>query len=391
MKRFILSIFTICLIFSFTACGDNADKSVTESDLETWTEKDFEDALLALDSADTSSDTQNQNPTAGDFYEAKPEIISAAWDSGLIQINDTLIQLPIHLNEWVDKGLDYEVDYGKKSKDYLFNSGDMVYYSLILNGDTISSLFFKKETEGFETLEDMNPLIESIEVTWIWKPEHITMYFPGGLTFDDPYDSIEKSLGKATNVGESLTYMYGIDEHSSTDIFYGTCVHVNRDSQTISGFKVGKGLPENNREDLTIISFEDVPNIQTSDTHNVTLLWVPEYKQVPWGLNADRSTCSVLNYNGQKYFVSLSFSMLAQKYANPYEYNKYGDPVLDLTDESGMSRTVYRADSSYIIVCSTDEHIFKASIAFENMTDSSEDALTALQDLVIEIANSVQY
>lgn len=55
--------------------------------------------------------------------------------------------------------------------------------------------------------------------------------------------------------------------------------------------------------------------------------------------------------------------MLAQKYASPYEYSTYGDSILDTTDENGINRKVYNAGYAYIVVCSTDVHIFKADIS----------------------------
>lgn len=394
MKKLILSVITLCMIFSLISCGNDTDTPKTEKDLDNMTEKDLEDILNAMDSADESSDAVNPEGVvpAVDSFEAKQEIIDAAWDSGLVQIDDILVQLPVSLNDWVDLGLDYELDFGKKSKDYLFTQNETVSLQLIYKGEQLSSLVFKKQTETPETVKDINPIIEKINT--LRKPENVTMYFPGGLTFDDPYASIEEKLGKATEVDGNLTHKYGQIESSGssqTDMYYGINVRVNRNSQTLSGFEIGKSIQESDRKNLTTLSFENVPNMQTSDTHNVTLLWAPEYKQVPGILKTDRCADSVLNDNGKKYYISLSFSMLAQKYANPYEYISYGDPILDTTDENGMNRRIYNAGYAYIVVCSTDVHIFKATIKLKDMSDASADALTALQDLVIEIANSVQY
>ena len=96
MKKLLLSIITLCMIFSLSSCGDNEDKT-KEPDLDSWTEKDLEDALNALDSADKASGTPAPAATAIPVasYEAKQEIVSASWDSGLVQIDDKLVQLPI--------------------------------------------------------------------------------------------------------------------------------------------------------------------------------------------------------------------------------------------------------------------------------------------------------
>lgn len=83
--------------------------------------------------------------------------------------------------------------------------------------------------------------------------------------------------------------------------------------------------------------------------------------------------------------------MLSQKYASDFDYIEYGEPVFDVTDESGLRRRVYVTDYNYVVVCETDLHIFKAMISFKDMSDSSENALAVMQDLVFEIAESVQF
>lgn len=390
MKKFILSVTVLCLVLGFTACGNDTDRPMTEKDLETMTEKELEEALLALESAEESANTVEQGTAAAvGSFEAKQEIIDAAWDSGLVQIDDKLVQLPVHLSEWIDMGLDYEVDYGHKSKDYLFTQNELVRAELMYNGEMLGNINLTKKTETPETLADMDPVIEVIT---LWgKPETVTMYFPGGLTFGDPYGSIEEKLGKATSVDESLTYMYGRSGDSKSDMYYGIRISVDKNTQTISRFEIGRSIQESNREDLTTISFEEVPNGQTSDTHNVSLLWVSAYRQIPGTISRDRHVDSILDDNGKKYYISLEFSMLAQQYANPYSYLEYGDPILDTTDENGMNRKIYNAGYAYIVVCSTDVHIFQATVSFNALSDPSEDALATLQDLVFDITNSVQF
>lgn len=172
---------------------------------------------------------------------------------------------------------------------------------------------------------------------------------------------------------------------------YGISIYVNRDAQSLSAFVIGKSIQESSRENFTTITFEDVPNVHTSDIHNVTLLWAPQYKHISDFSAMDHCLDSVLNDNGKKYYLSISFNMLAMKYANPNDYISYGDPVLDTTDADGINRRVYNTGTSYVVVCSTDVHLFKARIEIKDMSDPSEDALAAVQDLVLEIANSVQY
>lgn len=397
MKKPLLSVMALCVAFSLISCGNEKDKPLTEKDPDTWTEADLENALQqAIDAADKSSGTASQETPAPavSSFDAKQEILNASWESGLIQIDDKLVQLPLTLSDWLALGLDYEVDSGKKSKDYLFTQNEQVSMKLTYNGAQLGSLIFIKETATPETMEAMNPMIEELSILPLFGwPENITIYLPGGMTFGDPYTSIEEKLGSGAEIDANLTYTYGRMKHSQSDILYGIQIIVNKNTQSICGFDIGKSLQADDRKNLTTLSFDNMPNTQTSDTHNVTLLWPSEYKLLSGGLTLQtaRRVDSVLNDNGKKYYMSISFSMLAQKYASPYEYLSYGDPVLDVTDENGMNRKVYKADGAYLVNCSTDVHIFKATIKLEDLSDPSADALAALQDLVIEIANSVQF
>lgn len=378
MKKLIASILTLCTVVCFTACGGEADKTITEADLETWSEQDFEDALEALESAEAS--VENSSEAANDTiqevsYEATEEIINAKWDSGLIQINDQLIQLPLHLSDLLALGYDYQIDLDSKS--------------LVANGENICYFSFQKTTEGSETLESNNPLIEKIDITTDLKSNRI--WVPGGLTIGDSYELIEEKLGKATEIQNGFTYKYGHLSYSVPDLCYGMQVIANQNTQQIVSITVGKSLNENSINDLTTITFQDVPNVQTSDSHNVSLLLPPIYKQIPGVLVAQRIIGTVLDYEGTNYYMNFDFSFLGEKYANPYEFLEYGDPIWETTVENGMTRKIYNAGYAYIIICSTDVHRFKAVVTFKNLEDASADSLAIFQDLVINIANSVQY
>ena len=89
--------------------------------------------------------------------------------------------------------------------------------------------------------------------------------------------------------------------------------------------------------------------------------------------------------------MNLDFSMLAQKYASPYEYKSYGEPIFNETDENGVTHTVYSSGARFVIVCSTNVHIFDGDITFKNMTGATKVPNEALQKLAIEIAKSIKY
>lgn len=377
MKKLIVSITVLLMLFGFTSCGNDENEPSV-------------DQVPTVESTDEYIGGTEQDPVedASDSFEVKQEVVDAAWDSGLFQVDDMLIQLPVRLDQWVNLGLDYEIDSGNKSKDYLFAQNEKVSLNLIYKGERLGSLIFTKQTETPETVQDMNPLIDKIYLQH--KPANITVYFPGGLTFEDPYTSVEQNLGKATEIDEYMSCVYGYADNTK-ETLYGMKVFINRNDQVISGFEIGKSMSESDRESVATISFENVPNAQTDDVHNVSLLWAPAYVQIPGMTTMQRCADSVLNANGKKYYMSISFSMLSQNYASDFDYIEYGEPVFDVTDESGLRRRVYVTDYNYVVVCETDLHIFKAMISFKDMSDSSENALAVMQDLVFEIAESVQF
>lgn len=389
MKKLLLSILTLCLAFSLVACGD---KTVTEADIETWDEEDFEKALEELDDtiASDNEETEEINIPESKSYDAKQEIIDADWDSGLVQINDKLVQFPLYLSDWVALGFDYELV--TKSKDYLFAQNDRDMVRLLVNGEQFCCYSFIKTTEGFETIDAINPIIEETGLL-ATAPKNYSIFFPGGLTFGDPYQNIEEALGKPRELTNTMTYNYGQLGYSNFSLKYGLSIGVNRNEQTIGTFQIGKNLNACIMEELTTITFENVPNIQTSDLHNISLSWFPESQEPTdvLALRDQRGARSVIISNNQTYFAEFIITLTAQKYASPYSYLSYGDPLFDETDENGMRRRLYNTDYNYLAVCSTDAYILEATLTLKNAMDASEDTYAVLQDFAIEFTKSIQY
>jgi len=389
MKKLLLSLLILCVMFSLAACGD---KTVTESDIETWSDEDFEKALEELDDSFTSDNEETEEVALPEskIYEAKQEIIDAGWDSGLVQIDGKLVQFPFSLSDWVAMGFDY--DLGSLSKDYLYAQNNKGSVRLLVNGEQFCSYSFIKTTEGFETIEAINPIIKETGLL-VTPPKNFSIFFPGGLTFGDPYQNIEEALGKPLNLSNSMVYTYGELGYSPYSLKYGLSIGVNRNEQTIGNFQIGKSLNACNIEDLTTITFENVPNIQVSDVHNVSLSWFPESQEPTdvLALRDQRGARSVIISNNQTYFAEFIITLTAQKYASPYSYLSYGDPLFDETDENGMRRRLYNTDYNYLAVCSTDAYILEATLTLKNAMDASEDTYAVLQDFAIEFTKSIQY
>ncbi len=383
MKKLLLSLLTLCLVFSLAACGEDGKKT-SDKESEKKTERDSDDNKDSKDDKDSADflDSLKEKVTEINPDEPSQEIIDASWDSGLIQVDGKLVQFPFTLSDWVAMGFDY--DLGELNKDYLYAQNQRGHVSLLVNGEEFIICSFIKTTEDYETVESINPLVE--ETGLLMKaPKNFSVFFPGGLTFGDPYQNIEAALG-APREG----YTYG---EFSYGIKYGLSFSINRNEQTINTIQLGKNLKPCPIEDLTTITFENVPNRQTSDMHNVSLSWFPESQEPTDALSLkdQRGGRSVMIYNNQTYFAEFVFSLTSQKYAKSNEYSSYGDPLFDETDENGMHRRLFKAEDNYLVVCSTDAFILKSTLKLKNAMDDSEDTYAVLKDFAIEFTKSIQY
>lgn len=374
MKKLLLSLLTLCLIFSLVACGEKNEQNT--------------------DNGSTSADSQDslkEKKAVKNPDEPSQEIIDASWDSGLIQVDGKLVQFPFTLSDWVAMGFDY--DLGELNKDYLYAQNQQGAVRLLVNGEEFITYQFIKTTEGFETIEAMNPLIGGTGLLFI-PPTNFSVFVPGGLTLGDPYQKIEEALGKPREISNTMTYTYGeLPLLSNRGFQYGLSFGVDRNVQAISTIQIGKNINACPIESLTNITFENVPNRQTSDTHNVSLSWLPESQEPTdaFSHNAQRGARSAISYNNQTYFAEFIFSLTSQKYAKSNEYSSYGDSLFDETDENGMRRRLYYTGQNYLAVCSNDFFVLEAKLNLKNAMDASEDTYTVLKDFAIDFTKSIQY
>ena len=115
-RKLLFAIAIMCLAFCMTACGDDRsskddvetrderdDEKDDKKDSEKDSKKDSKESDDEEESKDGFFDTEKEEEAIikeDGTYEAKQEIIGATWDSGLIQINDKILQYPFHLSEW---------------------------------------------------------------------------------------------------------------------------------------------------------------------------------------------------------------------------------------------------------------------------------------------------
>lgn len=247
MKKVLLFLCIFCLGLGSVACSKNSDTVTAEK-------PEVGDTDVTTESADDENNYVTDEPTEEDTTTAvveivaKDEIINASWDSGLVQFNDTIIQLPANLSTFVDAGMDYEIWLGKRAdaeKSYLIGPGEEVRLSIVINGTEFCSEKITNTSNDFLTMADINPLINDVGTEI--KPEGAVLFFPGGLTFGDSYKLVTERLGEAKEVTSDMMYVYGDFGYDGWDAAnkgivtgFGMEVHCDKNEQCISGFRVVK-------------------------------------------------------------------------------------------------------------------------------------------------------
>lgn len=389
MKKLLLSILTLYLVFSLAACGEDTEKT-SDKESEKKTEKASDDSKEDKDDKDSSGflDSLKDKTDKGNSLEPKQEIIDASWDSGLFQINDTLIQLPIRLSEWMELGFDYNPV--TNSKDYLYNCGEYMGFDLLVNNEKICTIFnIERTDEGYGTLEETDPLIESVTLSSVNILTN-KVYAPGNLQFGQSFKTIEETFGKPLlieDVGyypnEKMEYRYGyVGEHAKGPE-YGLYVGASKSTQEIEYFSVGKSMDSCSYDELVPINLP-----------YKTLLWSPDYTHKFVHESQDYSNDdrirSVFEYNGQYYVLELSSGV---SYGTPRIY--YDEIIYEETDENGVFRGVYTVSQGRQIqlYCQFNDRYFSGYLTIENISYVAEDEAPVkekLKDLLIEIVKSVQ-
>ena len=162
MKKFKLLVLGLCLALSLTACGSEEKtlSDYTEEELAELSDEELEELMEAemerLEAEEKEAKEDKEDKKSGkeskkSAKSAEPmqEILDAQWYSGLIQIGDTLIELPIQFSELLDMGFEYELyakehEMDERSKDYLFENGSATAF-FYKDGDL---MFLRRQARG---------------------------------------------------------------------------------------------------------------------------------------------------------------------------------------------------------------------------------------------------
>ena len=125
--------------------------------------------------------------------------------------------------------------------------------------------------------------------------------------------------------------------------------------------------------------------------YNISFLWATEYRLTQGITTSHKEIKSIISDAEQDYVMSITLSVLATKYLNPYEQGKLGDPIYDVTGEDGIRRMMYKANGVYYVYCFIDSYYFYAYIDINNISSVNDDGLDKFKDLAIKILESISF
>lgn len=383
MKKIILLLCSLCLCLGLVACGDDSNESTTSKSDKSNSSVDSSDDSLD-DSLDDSS--SEKETISNENISAKQEIIDATWYSGLVQVNDQMIQLPINLSELIELGFDYELYRGRAEspveKDYLMSKDERVGLRIMMNGVEIASCSVANKTEEFKTVEEIDPVLYEICIEG--ELENISIFFPGGLIYGDSYKLIEEKYGKSREIKGS-TYVYG-------NYDWGMEVEFDQNTQNINKIKTIKKDKTNVDNKLSTITIDGVG---TKIMNKIEVLWPTQYKVMvdesvyETQRNDTRIIRSFILIDGNPYMVTFSFRMWgAEGYLNVHDNGEY---YLNETNENGIEIKVYGSGPSFGMDVISSESVLNGGISFESINEETQVSNETIENMAIEIIKSIKF
>ena len=330
MKKKLLVIVSVLLLVLLAACGNSESKPKEKEKSDVKVDKNVDEKQETSDDEEEDAKKDEKKDNEADskpvvegpvVYTAKQEILDAEWHSGMLQVNDKIIQLPMSLSELVAMGFDYAVDDGNKKKDYLFASGEVISYNLLLDGEVICYLNYRYTGDKLATLEEINPKVEAIDYLPLLGTSKLTFFLPGGVTLGDTMQAVEEKLGEPLQMNPNsyiFEYLYGRTYKGIDQCEMGVKVVVNRDTQTVTSFKVTRNVVPSKYESFSVNAMENVKNIQSDEVHAVQFFFPEEYLYL--GNNATETKAeTVFEKDGAFYWLKLNFVGTLQRYFSEYE------------------------------------------------------------------------
>jgi len=400
MKKKFLAVVSACMLVLLAACGSAEDKTTGDDTSDVKVTSEINEDTKQDAPVDAKEDDKQGNadsePSVEEpvvegpvVYTAKQEILDAEWQSGLFQVNDKLIQLPVTLSELLAMGFDYVIDDGDINKDYLFADGERIKYDLLFDEKEICTLHYTYEGNELLTLEEINPKVESISFTGI-KETELTFFLPGGVTLGDTMQAVEEKLGESLEMEagkNNFSYTYGRPSKGNDQCEVGVSVNVDRDSQVVTGFRVSRNIVPSKYEDFSAGKIVSVKNLQSEDVHDVQLI-LPETYFYSGNNELLRNAETVFEKDGDFYCLKMYFSGTLQKYFSQYDLQSAGTLLYEATDENGVLRYVY---DTGVIYCFKAPFVMKISVEMEPLSKTDADVKALWQEYLLELGKTVQY
>lgn len=320
---------------------------------------------------------------AGGKTAPTQEILTASWSSGMLQVEDKVIQLPVRLSQLMQMGFTYE-NWSGYSKDYLISQNSCAYIVLCYNGVQVSMVTVYNHTDmPLVTVEQIDPLITEFNI--YSSAGKLDIYFPGGIKLGDHFTTIQQKLGAAREISPyDLTHRYGTKiDGSGVDL--GVEFGVDKRTQVINSMSVKKEVNVTTLDQMTPIALLNIANEQSDTRHNMAFLFMPEYLEEKDGWRTVKSIVQVgTELYGIQFFCDFEMTR--------YYGGRLGTPIYQQTDANGITHQVFYTGDQYYVVCIKGDYVFDGTITIKHFaTDSTANVDALFRNTVIQIANSIVF
>lgn len=335
-----------------------------------------------------TEDTTTEQAEEVVVINPKQEILDADWDSGLFQIEDKLIQLPIKLSELVDLGFDYMINGEPDSENKLI--GDKIYSIQVLyKGEIVFSQAGIQGEQGLNRITDLDPEITQLNFTEMIH-DKLTIFAPKGIRVGSDFSEIEKKYGKC-RVIQGLTYCYGTGMMVGNDLNYGLEIKVDDSTGTVSNFNANFDTIFSKKDRLGEMEYEI--KTTTDEPYKMKFNYVEDSVLKREGTMYE-SLYTVLKRKGNLYQITLPLNSFQRKELVS-ELPGKKEEIYNQKNGAGIRCRVfyYTEDNYFQLYCTDGTVVYNPVIRIQNLTKemNNEDILDTFENLVIDIGKSIEF
>ncbi len=196
MKKILLLLTVLVLALSVTACnkatGNDNDSSKdnkrTESSNDNRDDKDDDDEKNNDDSKGTTTEEVTEEPTTvPEGYSVSEEILNAPKFEQVIQIGNTVLQIPFTFQDILDAGATIKTS--GYTPDYIMAAGDSIYVDFTFDDGTLSTMFCN-DSDSMCSLKDLEAVF-SVGTT------SSNVFLPGGIHIGTTLSELQETWGAA--------------------------------------------------------------------------------------------------------------------------------------------------------------------------------------------------